>query len=74
MGQVCYLETYPCSITENELMEQSHTLELVKKEHKVTADLCAFKGIYLNCPSQKSTLQFPQAGNFDIASTRIQED
>ncbi|XP_065645521.1 uncharacterized protein LOC136075992 [Hydra vulgaris] len=72
---------YPGSITDNELTEQPHILELVEKEHEVMADrgfsiqdLCASKGIYLNRPSQKSSHQFPQAdvaGNFNIASTRI---
>ena len=89
MGQVCYLETYiyidihvyPGSITDNELTEQSHILELVEKEDEVVADrgfsiqdLCISKGVYLNHPSQKSSHQFPQAdvaGNFDKASTRI---
>ncbi|XP_065662741.1 uncharacterized protein LOC136085368 [Hydra vulgaris] len=49
---------YPGSITDNELTEQSHILELVEKEHEVMADrgfsiqdLCASKGIYLNRPS-----------------------
>ncbi|XP_065643043.1 uncharacterized protein LOC136074634 [Hydra vulgaris] len=74
-------DIYPGSVTDNELTEQSHILELVEKEHEVMADrgfsiqdLCASKGIYLNRPSQKSSHQFPQAdvaGNFDIASTRI---
>ncbi|XP_047137492.1 uncharacterized protein LOC124813995 [Hydra vulgaris] len=74
-------DIYPGSITDNELIEQSHILELVEKEHEIMADrgfsiqdLCASKGIYLNRPSQKSSHQFPQAdiaGNFDIASTRF---
>ena len=53
----------------------------IKLEHELMADrgvaiqdLCALKGIYLNCPAQKLSDQFTQAevaSNLDVASTRI---
>ena len=80
-GLLCCSETYPGTITDHDITEQSGVLDKVNKGKLVLTDkgfdiveLCLKKGILHNRPPMKFDLQYEQTDisrNFDIATLRI---